>query len=170
MTATAIALTPATRSLTVKTVDEKVKTSLKVTAVEALALTGATSLIVATRDNGPKIPSTTIFIAGSDSAVGSVIKARSSKNNMAYGPITVTEVLSAEAAVESKIKAALFVVAGTVEVKARKPRAPKVPSTTVSVAKVKDGTVVAQGVTEEEALKMIAKAKAAKKAALRIVA
>ena len=154
---TILSLTPSTRALNGK---------LKVSAAEALALTSGTSLIVARRDNGPKEPATTVFIVGADASVGAVLTARSSKNNMAYGPITVLEILTPEAAATSTVKAALFVYAGTIEPKVRKAKA----VATVTVVKAKDGSVVADGLSKAKALEMIAKAKAGKKAALRIAA
>jgi hypothetical protein len=163
---TVLSLTPSTRGLA---------NTLKVTATAALALTSATSLAVAVRDNGPKEAATTIFLVGDGSPVGTVLTARNSKNNAAYGPITVKEVLTAETAATSTLKAALFVVAGTIEPKAPKaPRAPKAPKVVapalVTVVKAKDGTVVAQNLSVLEANDLIAKAKASKKATLRIAA
>ena len=155
MTKTVLSLTPSTRALA---------GSLKVSAAAAITLTSATSLAVAVRDNGPKEAATTIFLVGDSSPVGTVLTARNAKNGAAYGPITVKEVLTPEQATESTLKAALFVVAGTVEPKVRKVKAP------VTVVKAKDGAIVAEGISKAKALEMIAKAKAGKKAALRIAA
>lgn len=164
MSKTVLSLTPSTRALA---------NTLKVTAAQAIALTSATELAVAVRDNGPKEAATTIFLVGFAAMPGDVLTARNAKNNAAYGPITVKEILTAESAEASTLKAALFVVAGTIEPKAPKAKAePKVrtPKATVTVVKAKDGSVVAEGLTKVAALEMIAKAKAGKKAAMRIAA
>lgn len=169
-------MTALTLTLTLIPATTSMLGSLKASLAEIAKASGAATLTVALRANGPKVDGTLVAIAGAVGNVGDTFNARNAKNKAPYGEHLILGLVSfnsdgtvsdvdADLDLDAETRLPMFLIETTSTAEADVDVAPLVADL-VDVKRAKDGEVVATGVTRADAEALVAKAKAAKKAAL----